>query len=305
MGNEIGQGVDFVGDIHGNAKSLRLLLDKLGYNKDNGNWNHPENRVLLVLGDFINSGYESKEVLTILYELWNQKIAYILIGNHEYFLAWNYFKKGREALKPDGPLEKEYQRFLTEFVNEEELLIKYCEWIYILPFYIETDGFRAVHAYWSENNQKTLSKYKNLSDLWYVFAEDKIKKTKKIKKVINETVSGKMAVVYNPCKMEKPEYYRVKWWRNLYGKNLLDGVQVNNPVKCPSMIITPEILPDFVPYGDDEKPVFFGHYWFKTLPCLLRNNACCLDFGAAKGGYLTAYRWNGERMLNANNLIWI
>ncbi len=305
MENNLGNALDFVGDIHGNAYKLKLLLEKLGYRKIENKWNHPANRQLVILGDFINAGFESKEVLSVLTELWSSRIAHILIGNHEYFLAWNYFKTGKEVFKKGSPLEKDYQRFLSEFENQEDLLIRYCEWISSLPIYLEGENFRAVHAYWSKQNEEILKKYRSLKELWSGFDDLKKKKTKKIKKVINETLSGKMAIFYDSCRMEKPEQYRVKWWKNLYGKNLIDGIQTNRPVRCPSVPINARILPDFEPYAENEKPVFFGHYWLQTLPYLLRNNACCLDFGAAKGGYLTAYRWNGERVLNANNLCWV
>lgn len=306
MENNLEKALDFVGDIHGNAYKLKLLLDKLGYLKTENEWKHPENRKLVILGDFINAGFESKEVLSLLKELWTAKLAYILLGNHEYYLAWNYFRFGKEVFKKGSSLEKDYQRFLSEFRDDENLLIKYCDWIYNLPLFLENDYFRAVHAYWSRKNDKILKKYSNLKELWGVFDNMKKKKAKKIRKAISETLSGKMAVFFDPCRMEKPEQYRVKWWRNnLYGKNLADCIQTNQTIKCPSVIVDSHILPDFEPYSENEKPVFFGHYWLQTLPCLLRNNACCLDFGAAKGGYLTAYRWNGEKILNANNLCWV
>jgi len=305
MENSFENALDFVGDIHGNAYKLKLLLDKLGYRKSDHSWSHPEGRKLVILGDFINSGFESKEVLSILKELWTEKVAYILVGNHEYFLAWNYYRSGTRVLKTDNHLGEDYKRFLEEFENDRELLINYCEWIYSLPVYLEGENFRAVHAYWSRKNEKHLLKFNNILKFWNELEEEKKKKSKKLKTVLNETLSGKMAVFFVPCRMEKPEQYRVKWWKNLYCKNLNEGIHTNRAVKCPDIPIDHQILSDFEPYGENEKPIFFGHYWFQTLPYLLRNNVCCLDFGAAKGGYLTAYRWNGERILNANNLVWV
>ena len=51
------------------------------------------------------------------------------------------------------------------------------------------------------------------------------------------------------------------------------------------------------------KPVFFGHYWLKGRPEITAPNAGCLDFSVAKEGYLTAYRWSGERDLTKNSLV--
>ena len=50
-------------------------------------------------------------------------------------------------------------------------------------------------------------------------------------------------------------------------------------------------------------PVFFGHYWLKDKPTITATNAACLDFSVANKGYLTAYRWSGERELFSGNLV--
>jgi hypothetical protein len=46
----------------------------------------------------------------------------------------------------------------------------------------------------------------------------------------------------------------------------------------------------------------FGHYWLKGQPCITAPNAACLDFSVANEGYLTAYRWSGERELTEKAL---
>ena len=58
-------------------------------------------------------------------------------------------------------------------------------------------------------------------------------------------------------------------------------------------------------YSTSDVPVFFGHYWLKNSPKLLKPNVCCLDYSVAKGGYLTAYRWDGEQILRPENLIYV
>ena len=58
-------------------------------------------------------------------------------------------------------------------------------------------------------------------------------------------------------------------------------------------------------YGVDEKPVFFGHYWLKGQPVIQRENICCLDFSVAKQGYLAAYRFDGEQVLNTSKIIYV
>lgn len=35
----------------------------------------------------------------------------------------------------------------------------------------------------------------------------------------------------------------------------------------------------------------------------LADNVACLDFSVAKGGFLCAYRWNGEQKLSNENFV--
>ena len=58
-------------------------------------------------------------------------------------------------------------------------------------------------------------------------------------------------------------------------------------------------------YKSDDKKVFFGHYWLKGQPALYRENICCLDYSGAKGGYLAAYRFDGEIKLSEDKFIYV
>lgn len=298
--------LDFVGDIHANSRKLLILLEKLGYINTEIGWKHPDNRQLVVLGDFINVGSDNRQTLEILYKMWMNKSAYIILGNHEYFLAWYFFKHGSSAFtSPKSPLLPDYETLLVEFSKNIDELCVYAEWLMCLPLYIKNVKFRAVHACWSEENIEQLAKYKNLNELFLSFNGEKPKKEKKLKRAINETVEGKKLSLYINGKIEKPVKLRVKWWQNIYNKPLTQSILTNKPVKYPDVTVTPEIFPDFKSYEETERPIFFGHYWFQSLPYLLRNNACCLDFGAAKGGYLSAYRWDGEMQLDAGKILYV
>ena len=62
-------------------------------------------------------------------------------------------------------------------------------------------------------------------------------------------------------------------------------------------------------YREDERPVFFGHYWLKGEPALLRPNVCCLDYSIASpendGGRLACYRFDGEARLDESKFVWV
>lgn len=111
-----------IGDIHGCANSLnKLLFDKLDISN---------NTTLLFLGDYIDRGPASKDVLDILINLSeNKQINTIFLrGNHEQLMLESYFSRkmtniwkknqGESTLKSFGEshptkIDKKYYNFLT------------------------------------------------------------------------------------------------------------------------------------------------------------------------------------------------
>jgi hypothetical protein len=77
------------------------------------------------------------------------------------------------------------------------------------------------------------------------------------------------------------------------------------------MDVESEVLPSVRArnfYGENECPVFFGHYWLTGLPKLIRDNVCCLDFSVAGyrgNGRLVAYRFDGEQKLDESKFVWV
>ena len=81
--------IDIVGDVHGHYAELRLLLKKLGYTFYENILFHPENRMLGFVGDFINRGSQSVEVLKLVKCLHEERKAVAVLGNHEFRLIQN------------------------------------------------------------------------------------------------------------------------------------------------------------------------------------------------------------------------
>ena len=54
--------IDFIGDIHGHADKLEWLLSKMGYDKKNDTYSHPERTVIFV-GDYIDRGPDNPRVV--------------------------------------------------------------------------------------------------------------------------------------------------------------------------------------------------------------------------------------------------
>ena len=74
---------DIIGDIHGHADKLEELLLKLGYTKNHKQYSHRERKALF-LGDYIDRGPKSHEVLKIVKHMVDGGHAIALMGNHEY-----------------------------------------------------------------------------------------------------------------------------------------------------------------------------------------------------------------------------
>ena len=58
-------------------------------------------------------------------------------------------------------------------------------------------------------------------------------------------------------------------------------------------------------YAASEPPTFIGHYWLPpATPEPLAPNVVSVDYSVAKpGGMLTAYRWDGEAVLDAAKMV--
>lgn len=86
----------------------------------------------------------------------------------------------------------------------------------------------------------------------------------------------------------------------------LDELSLQPGIKLPEAPV-PESVRQRKFYGENERPVFFGHYWLEGSPYLFRENVCCLDFSVAsryRRGKLAAYRFDGEQKLSATKIVY-
>ncbi len=97
---------------------------------------------------------------------------------------------------------------------------------------------------------------------------------------------------------------RIKWWEDpsvmTYRSISVEPIDI-----LPEQPIALSELKSLDFYRDNDKKVFFGHYWLNGEPSLYRENICCLDYSIAKGGKLVAYRMNGEDILDNKNLTYV
>ena len=301
---------DFIGDIHGHADKLKALLREMGYSLKMGVFSHPDRKVFFV-GDYIDRGPKIQETLQMVRRMAESGKAIALMGNHEYNALCFRFQESEGGHLRKHLIENVVQHFKTlkQFQNQQMEYEDYLEWFKTLPLFYESESFRAVHACWDVNNihylQSVLSENHLNDELIY---QSVIKGTR-FNHAIEETLKGKEiklpeGMVFQDKDKTNRSEIRIKWWENPQ-QSSLKSISIepipeltDEPLEVHSLKIG-----DY--YNETDKPVFFGHYWLKGNPVLYRKNICCLDYSVAKKGFLTAYRFNGEKILSNENLVYV
>ena len=147
---------DLIGDIHGCYDELCELLEKLGYvvDKEQAIVHSPQNRKLVFLGDLVDRGPKSPEVLRMVMSMVQAEKAYCVLGNHDGKLLRKL--KGSKVQVKHGlettmeQLEHESKQFIEEVKQFLEGLVSH---------YVFDDGkLVAVHAGLREKLQGRESK---------------------------------------------------------------------------------------------------------------------------------------------------
>ena len=287
---------DIIGDIHGHADSLELLLQKLGYKKIKGIYQHPEKRKVIFVGDFIDRGPKIRETLHLVKDMCDSGNAEAVMGNHEYNAICYHAKddKGNYFRKHSTKNLSQHSMTLAQFFFYSEEWKEYLEWFKTLPLFLEHDDFRVVHACWDNAHIKWIKEnYTGISTEFLKQATNQ-DDSKGLYKIIEETLKGKEAVLprglfFYDKDNTKREECRVKWWAHADQRERMGQVFV----ECPKGIQFEETDSVYHTYSDS-KPVFFGHYWLNGLPVTENENAICLDYSVAKGGALVACRLTKE-----------
>jgi len=301
---------DLIGDIHGHADKLEGLLLKLGYEKSNGAYAHPERKVLFV-GDYIDRGPKIRETLAIVKSIVDSNNAIALMGNHEYNAICFHLQETNGGHLRKHVIKNIIQHYetLKQFQNRQKEYEAYIDWFKTLPLYYEGDSFKAVHACWDYENieylKKTLVNNRLTDELIY----QSVKKGTKLNKAIDQTLKGKEVAMpdglfFTDKDGTQRNEIRIKWWEDP-SKMTYKSISVLPIEKLPEKPIQSPDLNSLDFYHPDDKSVFFGHYWQKGEPSFYKDNVCCLDYSIAKGGKLVAYQLNGESSLSSRNLIYV
>lgn len=292
--------VDIIGDIHGYADHLERLLQKMGYARKNGAYAHSE-RTALFVGDYIDRGPKIPETLQIVRAMVDNGSAIALMGNHEYNAICFHLehKSGGHLRKHTIKNIKQHADTLLQFQNQQGDYESYIKWFMSLPLWYEDSDIRAVHACWDQDNLSQLEATVGGNQLDEETIRNSCQKDHPLHRLVDETLKGKeVAMPLGQSFFDKDgherHHIRTKWWLNPASTTYREISILPMDDRLPD---SPVAAADNTHYARDEKPVFFGHYWLRGEPNLFGTNLCCLDFSVAKGGYLTAYRFNGEYSL--------
>ncbi len=286
---------DIIGDIHGHADALEILLQKMKYIRKAGVYCHPDNRKVIFVGDFIDRGPKIRETLHLVKDMCDAGNAFAVMGNHEYnaicfhtpHLEKGGFFREHSLKEIEQHLEtlKQFKQYSTEWDY-------FLNWFKELPLYYENDDFRVVHACWDILHINWIkNNYKGINKDFLSLATDR-DNIGGVYNIIEETLKGKEAKL--PCGKFFTDKdgtirteCRVKWWSNKKEREKFGQILLG----CPNDMIN-EQIPSGLEYYlyDDNKYVFFGHYWLGGFPTIDNTKAICLDYSVAKGGILVGCR---------------
>lgn len=110
---------DIVGDVHGCYEELRTLLDRLGYAVEDHIARHPEGRRLVFVGDLVDRGPDSPNVLRLAMASVKAGTALCVPGNHDMkFLRWLNGKK----VQPTHGLAETIAQLEADSIDRRDLI---------------------------------------------------------------------------------------------------------------------------------------------------------------------------------------
>jgi len=187
----------------------------------------------------------------------------------------------------------------------------YLDWFRTLPLFVEMPGFRAVHACWDQNLiNKIKAKYGDKPFSSEFVVESSIHNSFAGVCIDRLTCGTDMrlppGMIISGRDGYKRDRFRTKFW-SVNPKTYGDLVFQPDPLPedIANKALSEEELARVIFYPADDIPVFVGHYWLQGRPRPIKPNVACLDYSAVKYGRLTAYRYDGERVLDESKYVWV
>lgn len=303
---------DLIGDIHGHADELVQLLEALGYEERGGVYQRPDRKVIF-LGDFIDRGPQIFRVLEVVRPMVEAGHALAVMGNHE-LNALAYHTEDRDSpgehLRRRTPKNEKQHRATLEQLPSQELR-SYLDWFRTLPLWLDLDGLRAVHACWDEQAMGHIADaHTNHGGTTTEFLHSACRNGKPLFAPVEVVLKGKEGKLPDGASFQDKDGHvrteiRTRWYLPPDGHTYRTFALQSDEIAC-DLELDAAVIAAAAPYPATAKPVFVGHYWLSAQrPAVLAGNVACLDYSVAKGGFLCAYRWNGEQQLSNESFVWV
>lgn len=309
---------DIIGDIHGEDLKLEGLLRCLGYVPAGRGYKAPQGHQAIFLGDLVDRGAGQRRVLEIVRAMMDDGQALCIMGNHEFnaigYVTADPHNPG-EFLRPNrGDSEKsrknrkQHSAFINQIGEGSPEHAAWVAWFRQLPPYMDLGGIRVAHACWDDGAVKALADAgwlpgQPLDDAMLVATHEKGSDLERARKLLT---SGAELALPDGRYIEDKEghrHYEVRLanWRD-WASALHEVALV--PAGQEAQIHGLALPEGFSRTPTTGAPIFIGHHWFKGQPRIESGKLACLDWSAAAGGPLVAYRWDGEDTLSNEKLVW-
>lgn len=300
---------DVIGDVHGQGGKLEALLAKMGYVNRAGAWHAPQGRQAVFVGDLIDRGPDQLEVLDAVRRMVDAGQARVVMGNHE-FNAIGYAVRdpaAGEYLRPRSDKNRmQHAAFLAAVGEDSARHREWVGWFRGMPLALDLGGLRAVHAWWGDAARHAVTQARGgeiglLDDelMMAMYHDPALKSARKLLTCGVEWELPAGSFIEDKEGHKHPDA-RLAVWRH-------EAKQLREIAIVPpgSEHLVPDLpIPDDVRHGPvTGAPILFGHHWFSGPLKLESPKVACLDWSAATGGPLVAYRWEGEQELQHGHLV--
>lgn len=307
------RGYDFIGDVHGCGNTLRHLLELMGYRHQRGAWRHPEGRQAVFVGDIVDRGPRIRQALHDVREMLEAGTAHMVLGNHEYN-ALAYFTEDEQG-QPLRAHNQRHQRVIQETLDQFEAYPQewqaFLAWFQSLPLALETEAFRVVHACWDSTLMPGFfANYPDARMTPEFFRRSAIPGTLEFQ-IVDRCTRGTWLKLPEGVTQKSGDgfvrdRFRTSYWIHQprsWGDILFQPDRLS--IELENRLLSDQDKEHLSYYPEDDKPLFFGHYWCQGYPAVIRPNLACLDYSAVKYGRLVAYRFDGEPALDAGKFVWV
>lgn len=318
VGHDGYDGYDVIGDVHGHADQLELLLRAMGYVHHDGAWRHPSRQAVFV-GDLVDRGPGQLEAVRIARDMVEAGSARIVLGNHEYN-AVAYATEDPDApghfLRPhhgsQGPKNiRQHEAFIGAVGGlHTPQHLEVVDWFRTIPLWLDLGGLRVVHACWHAPSMAVLEPLTGPGNtLTHDLVVASSRRGTPAYDAVEVLLKGPEVALseehgYHDKEGTWRRRARYRWWDpsavTLRQAALIPSTATGKDGKSVPRLPDHPIVDRLDPYADDV-PVIVGHYWESGTPAVWDPKVACVDYSVAKGGELVAYRWSGEEVLVDEN----